>query len=203
MIRAFLAVELPSDLRERLAAMQQDLKRRLERASDRQVRISWVRPASLHLTFKFLGDVREETIQPLQARIEQVVTDHRTIRIPLERLGTFPRPQQPRVLWVGPYESWDQGEDAQGLAALYCAIEACCQAVGFATEGRPLSPHLTLARIKEGEKQVGLALAQSAVMDRPLSIGSFPIGAIALMRSELRPTGSVYTKLWEVRFSGK
>lgn len=203
MIRAFLAIELPLDLREGLAAIQQDLRRRLERAVDRQVRVRWVRPASLHLTLKFLGDMLEETIQPLHTGIKQVAADHRTIQIPLERLGTFPRPQQPRVLWAGPSERWEQGDEALRLAMLHRAIEDCCQAAGFAPEGRPLSPHLTLARIKEGEKQVGQALAQSAVMDRPLTVGAFPIEAIVLMKSELRPTGSVYTKLWEVRLSGK
>lgn len=202
MIRAFLAVELPADLRAALATIQQDVRRQVERSVDRQARISWVRPASLHLTLKFLGDIPDDSIEPLHAGIEQRVVDHRTIQVPLDRLGTFPRPQQPRVLWVGPSERWEQGPDAQRLAALHRAAEDCYPAMGFAPDVRPLSPHLTLARIKEGGKQVGQALAHSAVMDRPLMIGTFPIEAIALMKSELRPTGSVYTKLWEVRLSG-
>lgn len=203
MIRAFLAVELPPDLHAALATIQQDLARRFERVVDRHVRISWVRPASLHLTLKFLGDMPDESIQPLRTGVEQVAVDHRTIQVPLERLGTFPRPQQPRVLWAGPSECWEQGPDAQRLAALHRAVEDCCQAAGFAPEGRPLSPHLTLARIKEGEKRVGQALTHSGVMDRPLAIGAFPVEAIVLMKSELRPTGSVYTKLWEVWLSGR
>lgn len=202
MIRAFLAVELPSDLREALATIQQDLKRRLERAVDHQTKISWVQPASIHLTLKFLGDMPEASIESLHMAIEQVASAHRAIHIPLERLGAFPRPPQPRVLWTGPSESWEQGEDALRLAALHRAVEDCCQAVGFATEGRPLSPHLTLARIKEGERQVGQALAQSGAMDHPVRIGTLPVGAIVLMKSELRPTGSVYTKLWEVELTG-
>jgi 2'-5' RNA ligase len=61
-----------------------------------------------------------------------------------------------------------------------------------------LSPHLTLARIKEGERHIGQALAKSGVMDRPLSSKSLAIESVVLMKSELRPTGSVYTKLWEI-----
>jgi 2'-5' RNA ligase len=200
-IRAFLAVELPSDLRMGLASIQQDLKCRLERAVDRQARISWVQPASMHLTLKFLGDMPEESIESLHADIERVASGHRASHIPLERLGAFPRPQQPRVLWAGPSESWEQGDNALRLAALHRAVEECCQAAGFAPEGRPLSPHLTLARIKEGERQVGQALAQSGVMDHPRTIGTLPVETIVLMQSDLRPTGSVYTKLWEVRLS--
>ena len=93
-------------------------------------------------------------------------------------------------------------DDARRLAELHRAVEDSCQSFGFAPEGRPLSPHLTLARIKEGERQCGQALAKSGVMDRALSLGSLPVQSVALMKSELRPTGPVYMKLWEVGLSG-
>ena len=198
MTRAFLAIELPHDVRSALVTIQQDLKRHLERTVGGQVRISWVRPASMHLTLRFLGDMPDESIDPLQIAIQQAVSVHHPIPLPLERLGVFPRPQQPRVLWVGPSESWDQGPDAQKLAAMHRTIEDCCQAANFAPDNRPFNPHLTLARIKEGERHVGQALAQSGMMDQMVGIGIVPIEAIVLMQSELRSTGSVYTKLWEV-----
>lgn len=62
-----------------------------------------------------------------------------------------------------------------------------------------MSPHLTLARIKEGERCIGHALAKSGVMGRSLSLGSLAVESVGLMKSELRSTGSVHTKLWEVR----
>lgn len=202
MIRAFLAIELPEDLRRALTTLQQDLKRQLERTVDRQSGITWVRPASMHLTVRFLGDMPDESIEPLRLAVGQAVSAHRAIAIPLERLGVFPRLQQPRVLWVGPSESWEQSDEAKRLAALHRAIEDCCQAADFAPESRPFSPHLTLARIKEGERQVGQALARCGAMDRPVTVGVLLVGAMTLMQSELRPTGSIYTKLWEVRIGG-
>ena len=198
MIRAFLAVELPEELRACLAQVQQDLRQRLSRSLPNAVRLSWVQPAAIHLTIKFLGDMDESVIGPMRAAIVQAMEGHRTIQVPLERLGVFPRPQQPRVLWVGPSVSWEQGDDAKRLAALHRAVEACSQAVGFAPEGRSLSSHLTLARIKEGEREFGQALARSGVLDRPTEIGTLPIASIVLMKSDLRPTGPVYAKLWEV-----
>jgi 2'-5' RNA ligase len=201
MIRAFLAVELEEGLQKRIAQVQQDLKQRLGKEASRDVRISWVQPTSIHLTIKFLGDIDDQLVDPLRAAIEQAMKDHRPMSIPLERLGAFPRPQQPRVLWVGASEQWEEGDDAKRLTELHRAIEDCCGTFDFAPEGRPLSPHLTLARIKEGERHVGQALAKSAVMDRPLSLGSLALGSIVLMKSELRPTGSVYTKLWEIGLS--
>ena len=202
MIRAFLAIELPEDLRGALTTLLQDLKRQLERTVDRQSRITWVRPASMHLTVRFLGDMPDESIEPLRLAVEQAVSAHRALAVPLERLGVFPRLQQPRVLWVGPSESWEQSDEAKRLATLHRAMEDCCQAADFAPENRPFSPHLTLARIKEGERQLGLALAQSGGMDQAVGVGTLPIEAIVLMQSELRPTGSVYTKLWEAPIHG-
>jgi 2'-5' RNA ligase len=202
MIRAFLAVEVPQALRTALDSIQQDLKRQLERAINHQVRIGWVRVGSLHLTLKFLGDMPEESIEPLRSAIQQAALAHRAFSIPLERLGVFPRPEQPRVLWVGPSESWEQSHEEERLTALYRAVEDCCQAANCAPESRSFSPHLTLARMKEGERQVGHALAQSGVMDRPLTIGVLPVSAITLMRSELRPTGSIYTDLWRCKLAG-
>ena len=197
MVRAFLAIELPQELRATLAAIEQDMKRQLERTVDRHVRISWVRPDSMHLTLRFLGDTPDESIEPLRVAIEASMSAHRAIPIPLERLGTFPRPQAPRVLWLGPSASWEQGREAQRLAALHYAVETCCRAANFAPEERSFSPHLTLARIKEGARQVGQALAQNGLLERPVTIGMLPVEAIVFMKSELRPTGSVYTKLWE------
>jgi RNA 2',3'-cyclic 3'-phosphodiesterase len=201
MIRAFLAVELGDILRKQIAQVQQDLKQRLSREASKDVRISWVPPASIHLTIKFLGDIAEQLVDPMRAAIEQAMKEHRPIHIPLERLGAFPRPQQPRVLWVGASEQWEQGEDAKRLAGFHRAIEDCCGTFDCAPEARPLSPHLTLARIKEGERHVGQALAKSGVMDRPIALGSLALGSVVLIKSELRPTGSVYTKLWEIALS--
>lgn len=198
MIRAFLAVELEEDLRKRIAQVQQDLKQRINRDVSKDARISWVQPASIHLTIKFLGDTDERLIDPMREALEQGIATHEPIQIPLERLGLFPRPQQPRVLWVGASEQWEQGADAKRLAALHRAVDECCERFGFAPEGRPLSPHLTLARIKQGERAVGQALAKSGVMDRPILLGSLVVQSVVMMQSELRPTGSVYTKLWEV-----
>jgi RNA 2',3'-cyclic 3'-phosphodiesterase len=199
MIRAFLAVELSEPLRATLATIQADLKQRMANALTRNVSISWVRPASLHVTVKFLGDIDEGLVLPLKEAITELLSAHRPIAVPVTRLGVFPRPQQPRVLWAGPSEQWERGEDAARLAALHGAIDACCGSLNLATDSRPLSAHLTLARVKAGERVVGQVLAQSGVMDQPFTCESLDINAIALMKSELKPSGSVYTRLWDVR----
>ncbi|MBI3808415.1 MAG: RNA 2',3'-cyclic phosphodiesterase [Nitrospirae bacterium] len=199
MIRAFLAVELLKELRAGLAVVQQELKHRIEPEMKRGTRISWVRPDSIHLTFKFLGDMDEQGIDPLRAALEQAIGNQMAVNVPFERFGAFPRPQSPRVLWVGPSENWEQGAEAKRLTEIHGAIEQACEGAGFLRETKPFSPHLTLARTKVGERHIGVALAKSGVLDRPLSVGLLAVESVVLMKSELKATGSVYTKLWEVR----
>jgi RNA 2',3'-cyclic 3'-phosphodiesterase len=199
MIRAFLAVELSQELRAELALVQQELKHRIEPELKRDTRISWVQPAKIHLTMKFLGDMDEQVIDPLHSALEQAIGNRTAVTVPLERLGAFPRPHSPRVLWVGPSENWEKGTEAKRLVEIQAAIEQACENLGFLCETKPFSPHLTLARIKMGERHVGIALATGGVLDRPLSLGSLAVESVVLMKSELKPTGSVYTKLWEVR----
>jgi len=198
-IRTFLAVALSHELRAVLASLQQEVKRRIEPEMKGGTRISWVQPASIHLTVKFLGDMDEQLSDPLHVALEQALGAHAAMSVPLERLGGFPRPHSPRVLWVGPSEEWEKGVEAKRLVEIHGAIEQVCESSGFLRETRPFSAHLTLARIRAGERQVGVSLAKSGVLDRPLSLGTLAMNSVALMRSELKPTGSVYTKLWEVR----
>lgn len=202
MIRAFLAVELSQELWAELATVQQELKRNIEPEMTRDTRISWARPASIHLTIKFLGDMDEQVVDPLLVVVEQAIGNQTAVNVPLERLGAFPRPQSPRVLWVGPSENWERGAEARRMAEIHGAIEQACESLCFLRETKPFSPHLTLARIRVGERHIGLALTQSGVLDRPISLGSLAVESVALMKSELRPTGSVYTKLWDVRLRG-
>ena len=199
MIRAFLAVELSQELREELTVVQQELKQRIEPEMKRHTRISWVQPGKIHLTIKFLGDMDEQVIDPLLVTVEQAIGRQTAVNVPLERLGVFPHPQNPRVLWIGPSENWEKGAEARRVAEIHSAIEQACEGLSFLRETKPFSPHLTLARIKVGERQVGVTLAKIGVLDRPLALGALAVESVVLMKSELKPTGSVYTKLWEVR----
>ena len=202
MIRAFLAVELSQELRAELAALQQELKQSIEPEMQRDTRISWVPPAKMHLTIKFLGDMDEQVLDPLLGVVEQAIGSQPSVNVPLERLGTFPRPQSPRVLWVGPSENWEQGVEGKRVTEIHRAIEQACEDLGFLHETKPFSPHLTLARVKMGARHVGAALAKSGALDRPLSLGSLAVESVVLIKSELNPTGSVYTRLWEARSRG-
>ena len=153
----------------------------------------------MHLTIKFLGDMDEQLLDPLLGVVEQAIGSQPSVNVPIERLGTFPHPQSPSVLWVGPSEHWERGVEGKRVTEIHRVIEQACEDFGFLHETKPFSPHLTLARIKMGERHIGVALAKSGVLDRPLSLGSLAVESVVLMKSELKSAGSVYTRLWEAR----
>lgn len=198
MIRTFLAVEVSNEVRTAIAQVQDDLKQRLAGHLPTDIRMAWGQPNSFHLTIRFLGNTDKQLLDRMREAMAIVRRSHPTIQIPLDRLQAFPNLQKPRVLWVGPSEQWRTSEAARQLTALHREIEACCHSLGFAPDDKLFNPHLTLARIKAGEREVGQWLAQSGVCDQPLSLGEVRSGPLVLVKSSLRPTGPVYTKLWEV-----
>ena len=81
-------------------------------------------------------------------------------------------------------------------------IETEVKQLGFPPERKPFSPHLTLARIKKNQQIVGGAMEKANILDDPYIFGCLLVEKVTLFRSELRPTGSVYTKLWTVSLAG-
>jgi len=187
-VRAFVAVELSEDVRQALAAAQ----RAMQRQSPSGVR--WVAPESVHLTLKFLGDVPIARLEAVTEAMRQVAAGCAPFDVTLNGVGAFPNARSPRVVWVG------LAGDTAALLKLAQALETALAALGFPPEGRPFSSHLTLGRARDGmtmEERQRL----TALLARPPQVPSAPIrvGAIALMRSVLRPSGAQYTRLAEAR----
>ncbi|MEK7294601.1 MAG: RNA 2',3'-cyclic phosphodiesterase [Nitrospirota bacterium] len=192
MIRTFVAIELDTPLRKALAQVQADLRNRLQTAMGPDVRIQWVKPESVHLTLKFLGDIPEERVSEIVTALARVAGAHIRSTVDVGGLGAFPDARAPRVLWVG------LSGQVEGVKRLAAAVERALAELGFAPEPKPFNPHLTLARIKERSRDVGRALAAGRMLERAAPLGTVMVNAIALMQSELKPSGAVYTKLCEV-----
>ncbi len=192
MIRTFVAIELNPLLRKALAQVQTDLRSRLQQAMGPGVRMQWVKPESAHLTLKFLGDIPEARIPEIETALAQVAGAHSRCTVDVGGLGAFPDARAPRVLWVG------LSGQVEGVTKLAAAVERALVALGFAPEPKPFNPHLTLARIKERSRDIGRALAAGRMLEREAPVGAVTVNAIALMKSELKPSGAVYTKLCEV-----
>ncbi len=198
MIRTFLAVELPAPLKQALTRLQADVRNRISRELSPGMRIQWVRPDSIHLTVKFLGNIPEDHVDDLRSLVGDTLRSLAPFSIDVAGLGVFPDLRAPRVLWLGLSSRSSEGSPTTALSHLAATVEHCVEGLGYPPESRPFNPHLTLARIKEGAKEVGRALARIGLLDGDVQLGQLDVRTVALMQSELRPSGSVYTKLWEV-----
>jgi len=179
-IRSFVAVEIDDAIRAQLS----DLVARL-RATDAHVR--WSRPENLHVTLKFLGDIAEENVGAARKIVEDVAARHSPFEIEVAGLGAFPNMRRPRVVFAHVVDATDT------LTALARALEREMVAVGAKREKRPFRSHLTLGRVKSPRGLIGLAEAMAELGDEPL--GRQTVQEIVLMRSDLKPSGAVYSRL--------
>ncbi len=192
-IRTFIAIELNDAHRRALAEVQAQLKRD---PAARNVR--WVAPESIHVTLKFLGGVDAGKIPAVERAVAEACSGFSPFTLTMGGLGAFPNAKRPRVLWVG------IGGAVETVEQLADKIEAACNALGFAREDRPFSPHLTLGRVKREARpsdwQEIAAMIEHAQAD---NLGEIQVEMVSVMKSDLRPTGSVYTQLAAIPLSGK
>ncbi|MGH7166626.1 MAG: RNA 2',3'-cyclic phosphodiesterase, partial [Nitrospiraceae bacterium] len=159
MIRAFVAIELNPNLRSALAQIQTSLKSAIPRHLPPGARIQWVRPDSIHLTLKFLGDTDETRLGEIERALALAAHSQTRFSLDVCALGVFPDLRAPRVLWVGlsGQEDQDHAHTSDRLVRLAGDIDQAMATLGYPTESRPFNPHLTLARIKEHAREVGRA----------------------------------------------
>ena len=192
-LRLFAALELPSAWAGRLAEVIASLKASLPGGG-----VRWVRSEGIHLTLKFYGDVAPGTVPALQSALARAAASVPPISLEMEGLGVFPNLSRPRVIWA------DVAGDVERLTALQKAVEQASAPLGFKPEGRGFAPHLTLGRVngtlRPAERQILGVVLERTHIGRP---GAFTAEALSLMRSELRPGGSVYTRLFAASLGGR
>lgn len=183
-IRTFIAIDLPSDVKEALSTFTETLE---DGGLDG---VRWVKPGGIHLTLKFLGDIPPSTVPLLLDAIESAAESHHSFTLGLGSLGVFPNPNNPRILWVG------LKGDLSSLAQLQASVEEQCQFLGFEPERRGFTPHLTLGRVRRTLTASQLDVVQTA-LEEEAKLGDlqWPVEEIHLIRSKLTPQGAVYRSL--------
>ena len=181
-LRLFFAVELPAEVRSRVARYAEGLRAR----APADVRASWERAEKLHLTLKFIGEVEAERAEGLKIAAASACAGGEPFAVTIAGTGAFPPRGAPRVLWLGVADS------GGGLARLHARLEEECAAEAFPREQRPFRPHLTLARLRAPAGAARLAHLHSCSDFGP---ETFTVGELVLVRSELGPGGSRHTPL--------
>jgi len=181
-IRTFICIEIPDEIISLLGAVRQQL-----RGMCRSAR--WVRPEGIHLTLKFLGAVEPEQVEAIDHAVRLSVAGTAPFPLVLGRPGAFPNLRRPRVLY------FSLRDPSNRLIGCQRAIEASLDPLGFAPEKRSFSPHLTLARIKVPGEAASLSSNFEQINSKAVE---FEVNEVVIKKSDLRPTGAVYSTLRRV-----
>lgn len=182
-MRAFIAVPLPPELRDKLGKISLYLR-------DNCPGVKWVSPENIHLTLKFLGEVKEDRLSRINKLLDEVVDKHGVIQAEVGGIGCFPNLRRPRVIWVG------VKDQRKRLELLARDIEEKLAQLGFKREKRKFSGHLTLGRVKKRSSGL-LDLEATFRRAGAESLGSLKIDMILLLKSTLTPRGAVYDTISE------
>ncbi|HYA86510.1 MAG TPA: RNA 2',3'-cyclic phosphodiesterase [Nitrospirota bacterium] len=180
-MRMFIAIVIPEEIKSTLTDAQRNLK------GLGVVDASWPRPEGIHLTLKFLGEVSESNIPDIINGLRHAVEGIGPLRLEVGSIGTFPNQKNARVVWVG------LSGEVEKLSCLQAAVEDAMNSIGFERDERAFTPHLTLGRIKYIRSRDKWLKALAEAKDiRP---SGFDVGAVSLIKSELNPSGAVYTEI--------
>jgi len=185
-MRLFVAVELSGDC----IHVATEIAARLRRDVDPTIRATWVAPANMHLTVRFIGHVDEARAPAILEALAPPL-DIAPFDVELGGCGMFPPSGPPRVIWIG------LAQGLPSLAAMHHEFDRRLLPFGFEPENRPFSAHLTLARIKDAPKGAGAALREALRRIPPPGVRSH-ITSATVFQSHLSPKGPRYESLRHV-----
>jgi 2'-5' RNA ligase len=182
-IRTFIAFALPDTILSALGCVQEGLR-------TCGVKAKWVRLQGIHLTLKFLGDIEAHQVNPVADKMAEAARGMNPFLLAVKGIGVFPNIRRPRVIWAG------LDGDLKPLGGLQRNIDRALSELGFAREKRSFKGHLTLGRFKgrTDSRQVARALEEFSEFETP----TFTAQQLVLFKSQLEPTGAVYSQLKQV-----
>lgn len=174
MIRLFVALSLPDDLRQRLGTLCNGI---------REAR--WVQEENLHLTLRFIGEVEEPEVAYIMAALSSVQLGR--FDLTLSGVGHFESRNKIRSLWAGI-------QNSPALDLLQQRIETVLTRHGLAPDGRKFSPHITLARLKQAPPAYVRTWLEGNSYFQAIP---FEVDHFTLFESYRAHTGAIYTPLQE------
>lgn len=185
-MRSFIAIELSKEIKDFLGSLQDKLK---QSGAD----VKWVEPKNIHLTLKFLGEIKEEKVDKVKLALEESLKDRSCFYMQLGPLGCFPNTKFPRVIWIGIKE----GDIETRQITEY--LEEKMAKIGIPKENRPFSSHITIGRVRSGLNIKNL-IASLDTLTANLSAQVLPgqtVNKIILFKSTLTPKGPIYEPVKE------
>lgn len=178
-IRTFIAIPTPDNVRQVLSDIQAELK-------TSRAEVKWELQEKLHITLRFLGNVDDRQLPQLMDECSKSICNFPSFSLIYGGLGCFPDIRNPRIVWAGSHN--DDGT----LFKMRKEIDDIVAGYGFERENRSFHPHITLARIKGKQNIPNLIKMLQSITFEPHPV---IIDEVHFMKSELRPTGSIYTRM--------
>jgi len=184
LVRTFIAIALPQTIQEKITLETSSIRDQVGSGV-----IRWVSSKNMHLTLRFLGETTIETVGILKGLLADTADKYPPMDISVDDFGVFPNSKRPRVLWVGL-------KYPPTLVKLQSEIEFLARQLKFEPENRPFSPHLTIGRVNRNATSNEVqALRNTLASFKVGQIGSFTANTIHFIRSDLQPTGAIYSTL--------
>jgi 2'-5' RNA ligase len=177
MVRAFVAIELSQDIRDRLWEAQENLRKC-------GAHLTFVRPDYIHVTIKFLGDVEEKELPKVIDALKPISLIPFTIKA---TIATVDNPKRPHTIWC-------TVEDSGECRNLFHSVEDVLGPLGFARETRSFTPHATIARVRRPDHSLFTSLDTL----KNKTYGNCIISGFKLKKSTLTPQGPIYEDILEV-----
>lgn len=182
-MRVFIAIDIDDGIRKALSNLQREM---LAKVDIKKSDAKWVDPKTMHLTLKFLGEIKDQQVVDVCNIVRDVAGRHKSFDIEIAGVGYFGG-KSARVLWVG------AGQNSENLLQLQADLEQELASAGWPPETRKFAGHLTLCRIRNS--RAGVKLAQLTEEYKDFKLGIVPVDALCVYQSELKPEGPVYTAL--------
>jgi RNA 2',3'-cyclic 3'-phosphodiesterase len=190
--RLFVAIEPPDAWLTGLGELQEGMKAAFAaHETTASLHVRWVRPETMHLTLKFIGEVAPTRVEAIEAQLAKAVPGKLAMTLSLLRAGSFSDRRAPRVIWAG---IGSKPETAPRTLAE--SIETCLATAGVPRERRGFTPHLTLARLPQELNDAQRLRAAAIASTTPLpELASFEVERISLIESFLSPHGASYERV--------
>jgi 2'-5' RNA ligase len=188
-VRTFIAVELPYEVKERAGRL-------IDRLRDTDAKVKWVEPEALHWTLKFLGDVDIRETPAICAAVARAVEPLAPFDVDAHGAGAFPDVHRPRTVWIG------VGQGSEKMVELHDRIEAELAELGYRPEGRRFRPHLTIGRVRASRQGID-ELARRIEEHADFEGGLSTVFEVVVFSSKLSREGPTHEPLGHAELKGR